>query len=271
MKISFIVYRSSPIDAIRYFSSNKSKKTQMYACLCNMKGLVYLKLGMLNEAISYHQQTVEQPSESCEIQAVQFRAYLTLGSSFYTLGQYEESYSHFNQSLKSKDYVVLCKSLHGMGNVCIRLGNLDKALQHYLESLHLKRQKRGYRSPATACTLFNLGQVCRKLGRFEESLAHFDDLLHLHAGTLSEKNLQEAMAMIEKAKTLSKKNDFENAHRLYEDVLNMLSELKSPKAKKLRDDVDARMESASHAYESNVESLLGHAEEESVLWSDGDS
>ena len=216
-----------------------------------MKGLVYLKLGMLNEAVKYHQRTVEQPAESREIQAVQFRAYSTLGSLFYTLGQYEESYCHFKQSLKCKDEVVFYKSLHGMGNVCIKLGNLDKAFQHYLESLLLKRKKRGYRSLATACTLFNLGQVCRKLGRFEESLTHFDSLLDLHAGTLGEENLQEAIATIEKAKTLSKKHDFDMARRLYQDVFYKLSKLNSPKAKALKDDVDARMEFMIHrAYES---------------------
>ena len=136
------------------------------------------------------------------------------------------------------------------------IGNIDKAFQHYLESLLLKQNKRGYRSPATACTPFNLGQVCRKLGRFKESLTHVDGLVHLHAGSLSEEYLQEAIATIEKAKTLSKKHDFDMARRLYQDVFYKLSKLNSPKAKALKDDVDARKEFVSNrAYESKKERM----------------
>eukprot|EP00814_Leptocylindrus_danicus_P016127 CAMPEP_0116032382 /NCGR_PEP_ID=MMETSP0321-20121206/18132_1 /TAXON_ID=163516 /ORGANISM="Leptocylindrus danicus var. danicus, Strain B650" /LENGTH=683 /DNA_ID=CAMNT_0003507799 /DNA_START=348 /DNA_END=2399 /DNA_ORIENTATION=+ len=257
-------------DALRCFGTENSKQAQMYACLCNMKGLVYLKLGMLDEAIEYNKRTIGLEADNDETQAVQFRAYSSLGSAYYTLGQYEQSYTNFTRSLKSKDEVVLYKSLHGMGNVCIKLGNLDKALQHYLKSLYLKRQKRGYRSKASACTLFNLAQVCRKLGRFQESLSHIDNLLHIHEGTLSDNNLDEAIATIEKAKTLNKKHEYEKAQKLYEDIFRKLSKLSSPKARKLRDDVDMRMEVASHrAYESNVESLLGHdVADENLSWSD---
>mmetsp|Transcript_23487 Transcript_23487/g.36201 ORF Transcript_23487/g.36201 Transcript_23487/m.36201 type:complete len:683 (-) Transcript_23487:81-2129(-) len=257
-------------DALRCFGTKNSKQAQMYACLCNMKGLVYLKLGMVDEAIEYNKRTIGLEANSDETRAVQFRAYSSLGSAYYTLGQYEQSYTNFTRSLESKDEVVLYKSLHGMGNVCVKLGNLDKALQHYLKSLYLKRQKRGYRSVATACTLFNLAQVCRKLGRFQESLAHIDNLLLIHEGTLSNDNLDEAVATIEKAKTLNKNHDYEKAQKLYEDIFYKLSKLRSPKARELRDDVDRRMEIASHrAYESNVESLLGQdVADENLSWSD---
>ena len=94
------------------------------------------------------------------------------------------------------------------------------------------------------------------MGRFKESLTHVDGLVHLHAGSLSEEYLQEAIATTEKAKTLSKKHDFDMARRLYQDVFYKLSKLNSPKAKALKDDVDARKEFVSNrAYESKKERM----------------
>jgi tetratricopeptide (TPR) repeat protein len=70
--------------------------------------------------------------------------------------------------------------LENTGMMLSDLGDLDAALQLYLEALQLKEGRLGPSDASVAATKNNIGEVCRQLGRNEEAMKWYTEALEIN-------------------------------------------------------------------------------------------
>ena len=100
---------------------------------------------------------------------------INLGSCFISLGQYEKAISYYQQSLEIEEEMSnrrgIAISLGNLGLSYYFLGQYEKAITHYQQSLEIEEEM-GNRQ-GVAISLGNLGDFYLSLGQYEKAIAHY--------------------------------------------------------------------------------------------------
>jgi FOG: TPR repeat len=156
------------------------KQDWRYTASLNDLGNVYDSLGRYEEAISYHQQSLEIDREIGNRGGVA-KSLGNLGNAYDSLGRYEEAISYHQQSLEIYreigDRGGVAASLGNLGIVYNSLGRYEEAISYHQQSLEIDREigDRG----GVAASLNNLGNVYKNLGRYEEAISYHQQSLEI--------------------------------------------------------------------------------------------
>lgn len=106
-------------------------------------------------------------------------------NSFFAQGLYDEALPYCLQTVEiARSPAVtrpesLSSALNGLANVYLEMGELELALQFYIESQQIDINELGADHPWTAISTSNVGYTYRKMKRFDEALAAYEHALEV--------------------------------------------------------------------------------------------
>ncbi len=147
-----------------------------------------------------------------------------LGSAYFTLGEYTSAFNCFKKANtaanSSHDSLYIAKSLNNMGGTMQKKGQLDKAVEYYVQALHLY-ELMGNTSGAVGITN-NIGAIYRKVGSLDKALLFYNKSIvnaeksnderslasiyqNICAVYAEQKNLKEALIVCNKSFSINQK------------------------------------------------------------------
>jgi tetratricopeptide (TPR) repeat protein len=156
------------------------KQDGRYTASLNDLGNVYNSLGRYEDAISYHQQSLEIEREIGDRRGVA-NSLGNLGNAYYSLGRYEDAKSYYQQSLEIYREIGNrggeAGSLGNLGSAYNSLGRYEEAISYQQQSLEIAREIGNRRGVANS--LNNLGSAYDSLGRYEEAISYYQQSLEI--------------------------------------------------------------------------------------------
>jgi tetratricopeptide (TPR) repeat protein len=162
-----------------------TEERQGYGDVCNNLGNVYRSLGQYQEALNFHQQSLEIKREIGNRKG-EAASLGNLGNVYRLLGQYQEALNFYQQSLE-----IFCEigdrnggdrngeaaSLGNLGSLYESLGQYQEALDFHQQSLKIFCEI-GDRN-GEASSLLCLGNVHNSLGQYQEALNFYQQSLEI--------------------------------------------------------------------------------------------
>ena len=133
-------------------------------------------LGYLHTSRGHYQQANELLDKSLEIYQgnnntnERIEAFIFMGANWYYQGNYDLAEDYYLQglSLLNKGEELKYSSIrHGLANVYLRKGNLERARVYFEDALSLREKHQDLRGAAK--TLNNLGVIARRFGEYEKA------------------------------------------------------------------------------------------------------
>ncbi|HEY9817764.1 MAG TPA: tetratricopeptide repeat protein [Candidatus Obscuribacterales bacterium] len=144
---------------------------QNYASVCNNLGNAYNSLAQYQQAIAFHQQSLEIAREIGDRNR-EGGSLCNLGNAYQALGQYQQAIKLYQQALDVQRSVGNRKfesnSLGGLGDAYRALGEYEQAIDFHQQSLAI-RHEIGDRH-GEASSLGNLGNAYYSLGQYEQAI-----------------------------------------------------------------------------------------------------
>ncbi|WP_052330968.1 tetratricopeptide repeat protein [Planktothrix agardhii] len=156
------------------------KQDWRYTASLTLLADAYDSLGRYEDAISYHQQSLEIDREIGNRGGVA-RSLNGLGNAYDSLGRYEDAISYHQQSLEIDREIGnrggVARSLGNLGIVYKNLGRYEEAISYHQQSLEIDREigNRG----GVAASLGSLGCAYDSLGRYEEAISYHQQSLEI--------------------------------------------------------------------------------------------
>ncbi len=146
-------------------------------------GFVYWGLGDYEEGLEYALKSLDMARSVNDRQAESWGLY-SLGTFYFDLNDYPQSLGYYQQSLDILQNLIVegvdisfakARTLNGIGSVCIRLGEYQKAHDYLFQSLEIN--ERTGNGASTARTLQDIGTVYQELGDPERALQYYNESL----------------------------------------------------------------------------------------------
>lgn len=150
--------------------------------VCNEIGNIYIKLKRYGKAQIFLQRSLRGKRQSASNDPAHIENELitlsNLGHLFFKKDQYLKALEMY-QSVLSKAYttesLLRASTLHSMGNVSMKTGELDSALRYFFRSLAMKKKLLGSNDKSVLRTLHNIGIVYREMGDFGKAEDYFEE------------------------------------------------------------------------------------------------
>jgi tetratricopeptide (TPR) repeat protein len=138
--------------------------------------------GYYANRVELYGQLVSKWSEIDDKQNWNYRASLiSLGNAYYSLGQYERAIAFYQQSLDIKKEIGDIQgesiSLNNLGNSYYFLGQYERAIAFYQQSLDIKKEIGDIRGESSS--LGNLGNAYYFLGQYQRAIAFYQQSLDI--------------------------------------------------------------------------------------------
>jgi tetratricopeptide (TPR) repeat protein len=138
--------------------------------------------GYYANQVELYGQLVSKWSEIDDKQNWNYRASLiSLGNAYYSLGQYERAIAFYQQSLDIKKEIGDIQgesiSLNNLGNSYYSLGQYERAIAFYQQSLDIKKEIGDIRGESSS--LGNLGNAYYFLGQYQRAIAFYQQSLDI--------------------------------------------------------------------------------------------
>lgn len=137
-----------------------------------VKGGILLSLGQLDEALAWHQRSIESYKSVDEEVAGRARALSGLGLTYLAQKHYDGALPPLFEALElarhAHNRITSARTLNDLGEAFEALENDDQALLYHTEALEI-RHKEGYRQEETT-SLLALGRIHGRRGNFSEAL-----------------------------------------------------------------------------------------------------
>jgi tetratricopeptide (TPR) repeat protein len=147
------------------------EQRQTYAAVCGNLGVAYTSLGQYQQAIDFHQQSLEIKRDIGD-RGGEAGSIGNLGVAYTSLGQYQRAIDFHQQSLEIErdigDRGGEAASLGNLGNAYYSLGQYQRAIDFHQQSLEIKRDigDRG----GEAASLGSLGLAYYSLGQYQRAI-----------------------------------------------------------------------------------------------------
>jgi len=122
--------------------------------------------------------------------------------------------------LLGKDHIDVGTTCNNVGRMYFQLGNLDLAMEAYLEALRIRRKRQG-ESVDVAATIFNCGQVYHNLNFKDQALALFQEFLKLAKIHFGEFHRDICIVTTCIGQILHENNDYEKAIKFFQHALRI--------------------------------------------------
>ncbi|HEY9849640.1 MAG TPA: tetratricopeptide repeat protein [Leptolyngbyaceae cyanobacterium] len=153
-------------------SKDDFQQWQFIAALTSL-GIAYRSLGQYQEAILFHQQSLEIDREIGN-RSGESNSLNNLGNAYSCLGQYQEAIRSHKQSLEIAreigDRFGEGSSLGNLGNAYVSLGEYQEAIRFHLQSIEIAREISDRSGEGSS--LCGLGNAYQSLGKYHEAI-HF--------------------------------------------------------------------------------------------------
>ena len=164
-------------EALKLALALKNPQAQSVALL-NI-GLAHLQLGNLSQT-KYALDGSLIAAQQAGYRKGQGDAHNFLGTYFWEEGLYDQAHKHYTQAVairaELKDRISMSKSINNLGQVQRKIGNYEKAIDHYQESLTMKS---GEDASGRTNTLVNLALVYKEMRNYEQALRLMEQALDL--------------------------------------------------------------------------------------------
>lgn len=146
-----------------------------------VKGGILLSVGELDEALAWHQRSIEVFQSKPDELVGKARALSGLGLTFLAQKRYEESLSALLEALalarRVDNRATTARALSDVGEAFEALGDDDQALQFHTEALEIRREDGYSRSEATS--LLALGRIASRRGEHAKAIELLDRSLRI--------------------------------------------------------------------------------------------
>ncbi len=137
-----------------------------------VKGGILLSLGQLDEALSWHQRSVESFNSLEDEVSGRARALSGLGLTYLAQKRYDQALPPLLEALelarRAHNRITTARTLNDLGEAFEALENDEQALLYHTEALEI-RQKEGYRQSLTT-SLLALGRIQGRKGEYARAL-----------------------------------------------------------------------------------------------------
>jgi len=151
-----------------------------------------------------------------------------LGITAYSVGEYEKAVSNYEESLKIKEELGdkrgIAITLHQIGMVHHVKGEYEKAVSNYEESLKIKEELGDKRGIAS--TLHQIGMVHHDKGEYEKAVSNYEESLKIEEELGDKRGIASTLGQISKIH-LEKRN-FRDCIKLNLIILAIFKYLESP-------------------------------------------
>ena len=151
-----------------------------------------------------------------------------LGITAYSVGEYEKAVSNYEESLKIKEELEdkrgIAITLHQIGMVHHVKGEYEKAVSNYEESLKIKEELGDKRG--IAITLHQIGMVHHDKGEYEKAVSNYEESLKIEEELGDKRGIASTLGQISKIH-LEKRN-FRDCIKLNLIILAIFKYLESP-------------------------------------------
>jgi len=163
-------------DALNLYRKIRSDKS--IANIYDNIGYLHLAQSDFPEALDYYTRSLGMflAMEDEERQSI---AYNNIGIAYYRLGLYDESLNNFLKALRLREKLndpLIYSTLNNLGNIYVRLGDNEKALEMYEGSLEHKRKH----NKNVQSTLNNIGQIYIDLKDYDRALKYLSEALRIN-------------------------------------------------------------------------------------------
>ena len=159
---------------------NAHKSNWKYTASLTSLGNAYDSLGQYQQAIQYHQQSLDITREIGDKQG-EASSYNNLGNAYNSLGQYQQAIQYHQQSLDIKreigDKQGEAYSYIGLGNAYNSLGQYQQAIQYHQQSLDITREIGDKKGEANSYN--NLGNAYDSLGQYQQAIQYHQQSLDI--------------------------------------------------------------------------------------------
>lgn len=199
-----------------------AEQPEIQARLMNTVGMVYVNLGLLEEAEPLIERALVMRRELLDPDhpdvAESLHSYAELLS---WRGEIDRAESMFRQAVAIRRRALgaghpdVATSLKSLAVTLSWKDRNKEAEPYYREALAIQRQALGQRHPLVAETMADLGGVVQNLGRVDEAEALHRESLSIRRQVLGEDHPEVATSMLYLADTLKSRGDFDEAEQLY--------------------------------------------------------
>lgn len=88
---------------------------------------------------------------------------------------FEESISKQKSSQNINDQLTVARTFNNIGVIYKRMRHLDKAMDAYTQSLHIREEQLGHDHPDLIATLSNIGSIFVDLRELEKAMNYFEE------------------------------------------------------------------------------------------------
>ena len=164
-------------EALKLAIALKDHEAQSIALL-NI-GLAHLQLGNLSRTKNALEGSLIA-AQQAGYRKGQGDAHNFLGTYYWEEGLFDQAHKHYTQAVtiraELKDRIGMSKSINNLGQVQRKIGNYEKAIDHYQESLAMKG---GDDASGRTNTLVNLALVYKEIRDYEQALHLMDQALDI--------------------------------------------------------------------------------------------
>lgn len=161
----------------------KSDPDGLLPYLFKLKGNIYEEIRVTDRSLSYYNKAFEEFIKLGEYQEMGVCA-LSMGDTYYELGDFSEAYFFFMQSLNAYeqdgDRMGIAKMENKLGIVAHEMGKLDEAGRHYMKAYEIYQE---FGSISDQCrSLNNLGLILYDRQAYDSALVLFKEGMNLLTG-----------------------------------------------------------------------------------------
>lgn len=158
----------------------KSDPDDMLPPLFKLKGRIYELIRITDRSLFYYRKAYDAYIKLGENQEVGNCA-LSLGNTYYELGDFSEAYFFYMQSLnayeQNGDWMGIAKMENNLGTVSHEMGNLDEAEMHYFKAYGIYKEEG---TVSDQCrSLNNIGLILYDRAMYDSALVYFTDGIEL--------------------------------------------------------------------------------------------
>ena len=162
-------------EALKIAVTLKNPEAQSIALL-NI-GLAHLQLGNLTQMKNALENSLAA-AQQADYKKGQGNAHNFLGTYYWEEGLFDQAHKHYNQAVairdSLKDRIGMSKSINNLGQVQRKIGNYEKAIDHYQESLTMKGDDD---ATGRTNTLVNLALVYKEIRDYSQALRLMEQAL----------------------------------------------------------------------------------------------
>ncbi len=112
-------------------------------------------------------------------------------------------------------------TLNNLGRVYFDYREIDKALSHYNEALHIRQDLFGEDHMDVSATTFNIGQAHHRLGHLDEALTHYSKFYSYISRFGTEDQHDQILALKHMGQVYQEQKNIPEAKRCYQEAINL--------------------------------------------------